>query len=86
MDPLYKVGDTVLIKSVYDPGCTNRSYKFSFAAEMLNKCGGKVYEIIYVRKSTITKDFDIPDDGYMYCLNGNASRFYWASSMFESEF
>lgn len=37
MDPLYKVGDEVLIKSAYDPGCTSHSYKFSFAKEMLKK-------------------------------------------------
>ena len=86
MESLYKVGDEVLIKSVYDPGCTEESYRFGFVAEMLNRYGGKVYKIIFVRKSAIPKDFDIPDDGYIYGLDGNAIRFYWASSMFEPEF
>ena len=33
------------------------------------------------------KDHDgVPDDGYLYALEGKANCFYWVSSMFEPEF
>lgn len=86
MNPLYKVGDIVLVKSTYDPGCTNKSYRFKFTSEMLRRCGGKVYEITSVGKSVIPNDFGISDDGYLYRLDGNANYFYWVFSMFEPEF
>lgn len=86
MNPLYKVGDTVLIKSAYDPGCTSRSYRFSFTLKMLQLYGGKIYKITSIQRSA-DKDHDgVPDDGYLYELEGKANRFYWASSMFEPEF
>lgn len=86
MDPLYKVGDIVLIKSAYDPGCTSRSYRFGFALKMLQQHGGKIYKIVHIRRFA-NKDHDgVPDDGYLYALEGKANCFYWVSSMFEPEF
>ena len=86
MDPLYKVGDIVLIKSAYDSDCTSRSYRFVFSLEMLQQYGGKIYKITSIQRFA-NKDHDgVPDDGYLYGLEGKANRFYWVSSMFEPEF
>lgn len=86
MDPLYKVGDTVLIKSTYDPGCTFFFYRFSFTDSMLHAYGGKVCEIVEVKKPLLNGISIVPDDGYLYRLREDNGKFCWASSMFESEF
>lgn len=86
MDPLYKVGDIVLIKSAYDPGCTNRSYRFSFTNDMLYAYGGKICEIVEVKKPMLNMEFLVSDDGYLYHLREDNGNFCWASSMFEPEF
>lgn len=86
MDPLYKVGDTVLIKSAYDPNCTSLYYRFNFTGYMLHKFGGEIFEISDVRKPIVEEQPTVPDDGYLYRLKGDNMFFSWASSMFEPEF
>lgn len=84
MEPLYNVGDTVLIKSKYDPGKNCYDYRFSFVDEMLDNFGGNFCTIC---KKKLVRKVDaeiIPDDGYLYTLKGND--WNWASSMFEPEF
>lgn len=86
MDPLYKVGDKVLIKSTYDPGCAFFSYRFSFTNDMLYAYGGKICEIVEVKKPMLNGIPIVSDDGYLYHLREDNGNFCWASSMFEPEF
>lgn len=85
MEPLYKVGDTVLVKSEYDEECDEFSYRYIFVDDMLEECGGEIYTIRWATFNGKNLNEDqIPDDGYLYCLEGNT--WSWASSMFEPEF
>lgn len=86
MDPLYKVGDEVLIKSAYDPGCTALNYRFNFLKDMLYRFGGKVCTISKVEKQRERWPNGVSDDNYLYLLKEDNEAFYWASSMFEPEF
>lgn len=78
---MYKVGDKVRIRH-YLPGTSSGDYAFGFTKEMENLAGKeftitKVYEG-YSRGGNLVKD-----DKCKYCLNGEATGFSWASSMFE---
>ncbi len=87
MNPLYKEGDTVLIKSQYDKGCVSTSYRFIFMNHVLNRYGGKVCTIlrrIYAGKNN--NDNQIQDDGYCYFIKEDMCEYLWSSSMFEAEF
>lgn len=86
MDPLYKVGDKVLIKSVYDSNHTGFDYRFIFTEWMLHEFGGKIFEIAEVHEPIIGDQAIIQDDGCLYRLKEDNIRFLWASSMFEPEF
>lgn len=85
MDPLYKVGDQVIVKDKYDNGCNSSSYKFYFTGSMKRDFGGKVCTIKSIRESVPVRR-EIPDDGYLYHLVEDNNLYNWASSMFESEF
>lgn len=39
MESLYKIGDNVLIKEKYDPGCKDLDYSYCFAENMLTEYG-----------------------------------------------
>lgn len=78
MKPKYKVGDIVTIKNVRQG--TEYDYRFGFLDEMLEEGGGKSYKIRSIEEST-AEARSIPDDGYLYKLDGIFCS--WASSMFE---
>lgn len=77
MDPLYKVGDTVLIKSVYDSNHTGFDYRFTFTEQMLHEFGGKIVEIAEVHEPIIEYQDIIQDDGCLYHLKEDDMRFCW---------
>lgn len=87
MKPLYKVGDSVLIKSKYDHKLGAMNYRFGFTSEMKEQFGGTVCTILdmkeigveYVRRQ-------VSDDGYLYHIKEDNRCWSWASSMFEPEF
>lgn len=87
MEPKYKIGDKVKIKSRYDDGCDENSYKFTFTTSMLADFGGRVVTINYIDAKFNSRlvDCPVPDDGYLYRFD-DGWQFYWASSMFEEEF
>lgn len=86
----YKVGDKVLIKSKYDPGCTEIHYPFLFTIGMLKRYGGKIMTIRsvegpinYVRKIPVNKSLKLtPDDFYKYRLTEDVCGCSWSSAMF----
>ena len=83
MEPKYKIGDIVTIKSKRDVGKGNNDYRFGFPNRMLEQCGGKSYKITAISRESdigITPKM-VPDDGHCYELEGLT--FFWASSMFE---
>lgn len=84
MEPLYKVGDKVRIKSKYDPGKNEESYYHAFLRyQMLIPFGGKVYTIKEVVRRKYERPSKIPDDGYQYYLV--EIPWTWSSSMFEEK-
>lgn len=86
MKPLYKVGDKVLIKTQYDPGCDGSDYRFWFTNEMLAEYGGQICEIKEVSKSITMNSYPVPDDYTKYHICEDDNFYCWASSIFESEF
>lgn len=78
MEPLYKVGDKVLvITRTEEP----RKYRFTFADVMTNYTG-RVVTITSVKIPHTADVRVIPDDGYRYTILEDDGRFVWASSMF----
>lgn len=75
----YKIGDTVTIKNLV--GVTGSDYRFGINSNMreLSGCSFKIVNIDKAKPITADR---IPDDGYRYTLNGEASLWSWASSMF----
>lgn len=80
-----RIGDRVLIKSQYDPGCNSGSYFGIFTSDMLTKFGGKTATIVRKRfaKESVETNDRIPDDGYEYKLDIDKKCFFWRSSMFD---
>lgn len=48
MEPLYKIGDFVLIKSEYDLGKDSWDYPCIFTDEMITDYGGRLLKVINV--------------------------------------
>lgn len=73
MEPLYKIGDLVLIKNQRDPGKNSWDYSCGFLDEMIAKYGGKLLKIrrIIFRNTTNT---------FVYYLEGN--HWSWTEDMF----
>lgn len=88
MEPLYKVGDIVLVKAEFDTGYDSYGYRFVFIDKMMADYGGTVCTIKEVKASggTDPNVNQTPDDGYLYHLEEDNGQWSWASSMFESEF
>jgi hypothetical protein len=87
MAQLHKVGDIVLIKNKYDPGCDGSDYAYYFSEDMLTEYGGVVCTISKAEHHYNFENVDkIPDDGYLYSLKEDNDGWLWASSMFEPEF
>lgn len=87
MEQLYKVGDNVLIKDKYDPGCDEYSYTYCFTNDMRMEYGGKVCTISAVQYEPNLRNVNrIPDDDHLYYLEEDGGSWSWASSMFEPEF
>lgn len=74
----YKIGDKVTIKAKRDGKSID--YLFSFTDEMVRQHGGKTYTIEDITMDRRPNTHKVPDDGYMYRLEGIP--FNWASSMF----
>jgi hypothetical protein len=53
---------------------------------MLYAYGGKICEIVEVKKPMLNGIPIVSDDGYLYHLREDNGNFCWASSMFEPEF
>lgn len=91
MEPLYKVGDIVLVKAKLDDGYDSYDYRFTFIDKMMDDYGGTVCTIKEVDTRDVNPNVNpnvdqIPDDGYLYHLEEDDGQWSWASSMFESEF
>lgn len=86
MESLYKIGNNVLIKEKYDPGCKGLDYSCYFAENMLTEYGGRVCTISKAKYRHKMQDDRLPDDGYLYSIEEDGGRWSWASSMFEAEF
>jgi hypothetical protein len=87
MAQLHKVGDIVLIKNKYDPGCDGSNYMYYFLEDMLAEYGGIICTISRVEYHyNLANPNKIPDDGYLYFLEEDNEEWLWASSMFEPEF
>lgn len=86
MESLYKIGDNVLIKEKYDPGCKDLDYSYWFAENMLTEYGGRVCTISKAKYWYKMQDGRLPDDGYLYSIEEDGGYWSWASSMFEPEF
>lgn len=81
MEPLYKVGDKVV---VIDRVAMSHDYRFSFVDAMA-MCTGKVVTIVSVDTPPHTLGAgprDVPDDGYRYKIVEDKGYYSWASSMF----
>lgn len=85
----YKVGDKVLIKSKYDPGCDGRNYPFNFIEGMLNEFGGKIMTISDMDKFPTNLNVLVnenlklkPEDFYRICLAEDIDKYSWSSAMF----
>ena len=81
-----RVGDKVLIKSKYDPGCDGGNYNGYFLEFMLTRYGGKKAIIIekYFREKPETSSHPkIPDDNFTYKLDIDHGDYFWRSSMFD---
>ena len=74
MEPLYEIGDLVLIKSKYDPGKNTYDYPCVFTNEMITECGGKLLKVNNVKFNHAVHD-------YIYRLEGNY--WSWVESMFD---
>lgn len=83
MKPLYKVGDVVKIKNL----SMDDDLKYRFGLnDLMIKLSGKTFKITSVR-ITGHPEGEIPDDGYLYTLEGKEGNHWsWASSMFEESF
>ena len=86
MESLYKIGDNVLIKEKYDPGCKGLDYSYYFAENMLTEYGGRVCTISKAKYRHKMQNGRLPDDGYLYSIEEDGGCWSWASSMFEAEF
>lgn len=75
MEPLYKIGDFVLIKSEYDLGKCSWDYPCVFTNKMITEYGGKLLKVNNVKFSHAVHD-------YIYSLEGN--HWSWAESMFDN--
>lgn len=75
MKPLYKVHDKV---TIVKRTAQDVDYKFNFNDEMA-ALAGRTFEIFSIETSSCD-DTVMPDDGYLYHLNGVG--WSWASSMF----
>lgn len=76
MKPKYKVHDKVTI--IKRTGEDN-DYRFCFIDEMA-AFAGRTFEITRIEDRTSSSGAKIPDDGYLYHLDGVG--WSWASSMF----
>lgn len=86
MKALYKPGDRVLIKSKYDKGAKENSYRFVFVENMLETFGGHICTISEVSDFEYRDSYQVMDDNHKYYIKEDNSRYSWASSMFEPEF
>lgn len=80
------VGDKVLIKAKYDPGCDAESYTGYFLEFMLNQFGGKkaiITEKYFREKPKTSRHQTIPDDNFTYKLDIDHGNYFWRSSMFD---
>lgn len=80
-----EVGDKVLIKSKYDPGCNDESYNACFTDYMLEQFGGKIAIITNKRFAEYSSENKnrIPDDDFTYELDIDNGDCIWRSSMFD---
>lgn len=86
MKSLYNIGDTVIVKSRYDEGCSQSSYRFVFLPNMIEYYGGKSLTILGVSYRGKNFNNQVEDDGYCYTLKEDECNHWWSSSMFEPEF
>lgn len=82
--PLYNVGDKVIIKSKYDPGCCDGDYGLFFTDTMLKKYGGRTVIISSVRpmdQEYIGKR-KLYTEPYIYNIVEDSGYWNWDASMF----
>lgn len=74
MEPLYEIGDLVLIKSKYDPDKNSWDYLCGFTNEMITNYEDKLLKVKNVKFNHIVND-------YIYTLEGNY--WSWTKDMFQ---
>lgn len=85
--PLYNVGDRVIIKSKYDPGCSDGDYGLFFTKDMLKKYGGQTVTISSVRpmnREYIGKR-KLYTEPYIYDILEDFGYWNWDASMFSDK-
>ena len=85
--PLYNVGDRVIIKSKYDPGCSDGDYGLFFTKDMLKKYGGQTVTISSVRpmnREYIGKR-KLYTEPYIYDILEDFGYWNWDASMFSGK-
>lgn len=80
--PIYKIGDKVVIKSVYDKNCNSRNYRIRFTSDMLAEYGNRTATIMGMLFNPCALYDCIPDDGYIYYIDLDDHLHGWTSSMF----
>lgn len=85
--PLYNVGDRVIIKSKYDPGCSDGDYGLFFTERMLREYGGQTVTISSVRpmnREYIGKR-KLYTEPYIYDIVEDSGYWNWDASMFSGK-
>lgn len=85
--PLYNVGDEVLVKSKYDPGCSSEDYGVLFTNDMLKRYGGRTVTISSVRP--MNQEFigkrKLYTEPYTYDIVEDSGYYNWDASMFSGK-
>ena len=84
-EPLYKVGDVVVVKDQYDPGYTDGEYMMVFTADMLKSYGGKKVTISAVHHTENAYKGPLDKEDFFYSIKEDSSDWNWSASMFKGK-
>ena len=82
MDSIYKKGDKVLVKSVYDQGCRQWDYTCTFMPDMLEHFGGKIVTIDTVNPLSRSSDAKLNRESIKYQIKEDRHMYNWSAEMF----
>ena len=82
MDSIYKKGDKVLVKSVYDEGCRQQDYTCRFTPEMLKYFGGKIVTIDAVKPLSNPPHAKLNQEPIKYKIKEDRHIYNWSAEMF----